>query len=119
MKTLILQDEVFERLLELLGESDEGKDLIRSFARGPAMPSDRELVAMARDGSDPPEAVARARAFRDAGRRAAVDTRETMEDVLLHCHGAGVGPAVLMRWFGLNSARTYEVLAKAKGPSTD
>ena len=114
MKTLILQDDLFDRLMDVLGESEAGKDLIEIFARRPALPPDRELVAMARDGSDPPEAVARARDYRDAGRRAAADTRETLEELLLHCHGAGVGPAVLMRWFGLNSMRTYEILRKAK-----
>lgn len=115
MKTLILQDDVFERMLELLSRTAAGEDLIESFAASPELPSDRELVAMARDGSDPPEAIARSRAFRDAGRQAATDTRESMEKLMLHCHGAGVGPAVLMRWFGLNSARTYEILAKARG----
>lgn len=120
MKTLILQDDVFEDLMQVLGESERGEDLIRRFARGPAMPSDRELVALAREkDSDPPEAIARARAFRDAGRQAAADTRERMEELLLYCHGAGVGPATLMRWFGLNSSRTYEILAKREGPRTD
>jgi hypothetical protein len=33
-----------------------------------------------------------------------------MEDLIRHCHDAGVTPAVLMRWFGLKSSRMHEIL---------
>jgi hypothetical protein len=115
MKTLLLQDEVYERLLETLGESEAGKDLIRTFRRKPRLPPDRELVSVSRDGGDPPEAVTRARDYRDAGRQTAIETRETMEDMLRHCYGAGVRPVVLSRWFGLKPTRVYEII----GPGAD
>lgn len=115
MKTLLLQDDVFDQLLETLGESETGRDLIRTFGRKTRLPSDRTLVAMSRNGDDPPEAIARARDYRDAGRQTAIDTREAMEDMLRHCYGAGVRPAVLSRWFGLKPTRVYEIIS----PSAD
>jgi hypothetical protein len=114
VKTLILTDENFERLLDVLGESEAGADLIRAFSAKPQLPPDRELVALGRDkNTTPPEAVALARAYRDAGRQAAEDTRESMEELLLYCHGAGVRPVTLGQWFGLKMTRVYEIFSRA------
>lgn len=110
MKTLILTDSTWTTMVLALDATPAGRDLLDSFGKGPKLPSDRELVRMARNGDDAPEAIALARAQRDAGIQAATDTRLAMEELIRHCHEAGIGPSVLMRWFGLKSSRMHEIL---------
>ena len=110
MKTLILTDQSWTTMLLALDATPAGRDLVESWGKAPDMPSDRELVRMARNGEEAPAAVKLARAQRDAGIQAATDTREAMEELIRHCHEAGVTPAVLMRWFGLKSSRMHEIL---------
>jgi urease accessory protein UreF len=114
VKTLILNDDTYARMIGALSQTDEGTSLLRAFATPPELPSDRELVALSREPeAEPPEAVARAAAARVAGIQAAEDTRLAMNELLLHCHGAGVRPVVLSRWFGLKPTRVYEILDSA------
>lgn len=111
MKTLILTDETFDQMERALTETARGRSVLAAFDNPPELPSDRELVALSRDAdAEPPEAIARARDARVAGIQAAEDTRLAMNDLLLHCHGAGVRPVVLSRWFGLKPTRVYEIL---------
>jgi hypothetical protein len=101
---------MWARLALALDATPVGRDLLDEFGTPPELPSDRELVALARTGGDPPERVQLARQYRDAGRQAAIDTRESMEELLIHCYEAGVRVAVLARWFGLKPTRVYEIL---------
>lgn len=111
MKTLILTEDTWATMVLALDATPAGRDLLdRLGGDGPALPSDRELVRMARSGEDAPDAVILARAQRDAGIQAAADTRDAMRDMIRHCYGAGVRPVVLMRWFGLKSSRLHEIL---------
>jgi hypothetical protein len=111
MKTLILTEETWATMVLALDATPAGRDLLdRLGGSGPELPSDRELVRMARNGDDAPDAVALARAQRDAGIQAAADTRDAMREMIRHCYDAGVRPAVLMRWFGLKSSRLHEIL---------
>jgi len=110
VKTLILTDQTWTTMQLALDATPAGRDLLDGLGRAPDMPSDRELVRMARSGEPAPPAVVLARAQRDAGIQAAADTRAAMEDLIRHCHAAGVTPAVLMRWFGLKSSRMHEIL---------
>jgi hypothetical protein len=110
MKSLILTDDTFERLFNVLEDSEDGRALIREFDARPQLPGDRELLRLSRDkNAEPPRAIALARDYRDAGRQAAVDTRERMEALLLHCYAVGVRPVTLGRWFGLRPTRVYEI----------
>jgi hypothetical protein len=112
VNTLILTDEVFEKLIAALHETELGLEVVRAFSAKPKLPPDRELVALSREpDAEPPEAVARARDARVAGIQAAEDTRLALNELLLHCYGAGVRPVVLSRWFGLKPTRVYEILA--------
>jgi hypothetical protein len=104
MKTLILSDENYAAILALPG-------VAAALSReAPKLPSDRELVAMSRNGKVP-EAFVRAADYRDAGRQAAEDTRLALEDLIRSAHAAGVGPAALARWARLRPRRIYEVIA--------
>jgi hypothetical protein len=106
MKTLILTDETYSKLVALPGASDL---LHREPTR---LEPDRELVQMAR-GGEVPLAFERAVAFRDAAREAADDTRRVVEDLILHAHAAGVGPAALARWAQIRPRRIYELMEKS------
>lgn len=110
MKTLILSDETFEKLIAALHDTELGLEVVRAFTATPEMPSDRELVAAARNG-ETPEIFKRRVAERDAAREAGADTRAALDDLIVHAHAAGVGPAVLSRWSALRPRRVYEVLA--------
>jgi hypothetical protein len=109
---LALTDETWLRLRHALLSTPEGADLWRDLTDGVALPPDRELVRLAREGSDPPPAVARVRDARNAGIEAAAQTREEMARMVRHIHGAGVPAAALARWFDLKSSRIYEILAE-------
>lgn len=112
MKTLILSDETFEQMERALGESARGRAVLDAFDHPPELPSDRELLALSRvPDAEPPEAVARARDARVAGIQAAEDTRLALNELLIHCYGAGVRQVVLARWFGLKATRVSEILA--------
>jgi hypothetical protein len=110
MKTLVMTDERWAQLVLALDATPTGHTLLDEFGRAPELPSDRELVALARNGGDPPAAIALAKAYRDAGRQAATDTRLQLEELVKDAHAAGVGPAQLARWFGLKPTRVYEIL---------
>jgi hypothetical protein len=111
MKTVIMSDERWSEIRTALSLTTSGTMLLASLDKTPELPSDRELVALARSGGDPPEVFARAREYRDAGRQAAADTREALEAHVRHAYGAGVRPAVLARWFGLKPSRIHEIVA--------
>jgi hypothetical protein len=111
MKTLILTDGTYEKLLAALRESDLGSELLATMtAPEVQLPEGRELVKLARSGGGPPEVIARACAYRDAGRQAAADTREQVEDLIRRTHEAGVGATVLSRWFDLTRSRVSEII---------
>lgn len=114
MKTLLLTDEVWSEIELTLEASDRGRRVLKVLHSAPRLPSDHELVRLARLKADPPEAFARAAAFRDAARVAGEDTRETMNDLILRAHKAGVGPRMLSRWSGLQESRIFEILAEAR-----
>ena len=113
MKTLILTDEAYKRLTDALTSSEAGWSVLREFERAPeaALPSDRDLIRLARTNGESPAVFERARQYRDAGRQAATDTRLEMERLIRHAHGAGVGPSVLSRWFGLKPTRIWEIVS--------
>ena len=102
MRTLILSEENYERLVSLPGV------LELLAAPQPALPEPRELRAMAR-GDQTPEAFARGVAYRDAGRQAAEDTRVALEALILQAYDAGVRPGALARWAGLRPRRIYDL----------
>jgi hypothetical protein len=106
MKTLILTDETYARLTELPGVAD------LLHVEPTRLEPDRELVQMSRKGLVP-LAFERAVAFRDAAREAADDTRQVVEDLIVHAHAAGVGPAVLARWAQIRPRRIYELIERS------
>jgi hypothetical protein len=110
MKTLILSDDTYEKLIAALHETELGLDVVRAMTTKPELPEDRELIKLARSGGGPPDVIVRACAYRDAGRQAAMDTRERVEDLIRHTHEAGVGVRVLSRWFDLAHSRVSEIV---------
>jgi hypothetical protein len=109
VKTLILTDERWTTMVLALDATPAGRDLLDSLGAEPELPDGAELRAVARAGGEPPDAIKRARAYRDAGRQAAVDTRETMNELVRYAYEQGVRPVVLARWFGLKPTRIYEI----------
>lgn len=114
MKTLILTDEIWSELELSLESTDRGRRLLAELYETPRLPSDRELVRLARQKDDAPEAFRRAREYRDAARQAGEDTRQVINDLIVHTHGAGVGARVLSEWTGLQESRIYEIVAAAR-----
>jgi hypothetical protein len=104
---LLLSDETWERVSATL-EAHEPK-LLWDLTAVPALPEDRELVRMSRNGATP-EAFTRAAALRQAGVEAAASTRERLAELVREAHAAGVGAAVLSRWAELKPTRIYEIL---------
>jgi len=102
---LNLSDETWERVVDALP-----LELVTELTQMPELPSDRELVAMARRGDDAPEAVRRVRAARDAAIDAQAVTRAQMNDMVRHIRGTGISGPTIARWFGLKSSRVYEIL---------
>jgi hypothetical protein len=109
VKTLILNDQTWQKMLDALVDTQLGLEVLSQLDAEPEIPSDRELVAAARSDETPAIFVRRA-AERDAARQAGADTRAALDDLIRHAHAAGVGPAVLSRWSGLRPRRVYEVL---------
>ena len=106
---LLLTDDTWGRLTSALVTSAEGRQLLAELRAGPELPSDRELIRMARHG-DTPEAIARVRAQREAGIEAADQTRAAFDGLIRHVHGAGVQVATIARWFGVDRRRIYSAL---------
>ena len=104
MKTLILTDETYARLVALDGVSE-----LLTPPEAAELPPPLELVKAAR-ARETPEAFVRAVAFRDAGRAAAEDTRQTLEELIREAHAAGVGKARLSEWARLRPRRIYDVI---------
>lgn len=102
---LLLTDETWDRVKAAL----PAELFAELFAAEHALPSDRELIRMARHGEVPSE-VERIRAMREAGIEAADQTRAAFNDLIRHVHGAGVPVSTIGRWFGVNRRRIYEVL---------
>lgn len=109
MKTLILTDQTWMQMTGALVATDSGRAILARLDAEPAIPSDRDLIAAARN-DETPHVFERRAAERDAGRQAAEDTRRVLEDLIRHAHAAGVGPTVLSRWSGLRPRRIYEIL---------
>lgn len=116
MKTLILTDDTYELLISALevGDAVESREVLTRFGRKDKLPSDRDLVAMARRGDDAPSAVTLAVQRRDAGRQAAADTREDLKRLLLELHAAGVQPSVLKAWFGYSNSQLFSILGEGQ-----
>lgn len=114
MKVLLLEEETWARMSAVLASSDVGWALLGELEREIPLPPDRSLIECARNGDEPPAAVTRARDARLAGVEAARVTRDHVAELVGHCYGAGVGPAVLARWFGLMPRRVYEILDLTK-----
>jgi hypothetical protein len=113
---LLLTDETWVRLQSALRSSPTGEELWRDLTDKPKLPPDRELVRLAREGAEPPGAVARVRDARTAGVEAAAQTREELARMVRHVHAAGVPGTALARWFGLNTSRIYEILSTTETP---
>lgn len=115
MKTLILSDEVYGIVRAALATNQRGREALEILDAGPPpLPSDRELVMLSRQKAEAPLAFQRARAYRDAGRQAAEDTRLALNDLIVHAYDAGVSPRVLSRWSGLKEARLFEIINSAR-----
>jgi hypothetical protein len=110
MKVLLLEEETWRRMTDVLATTDAGWALLGELEQEIPVPPDRALIECARNGDEPPAAVAHARDARLAGVEAARVTRDHVAELVRHCYGAGVGPAVLSRWFGLMPRRVYEIL---------
>lgn len=111
---LLLDDNVWIRMAELLSETDEGASLVRELTSKPELPSDRELVRQARAGEPAPAAFARVAARRERAVEAAATTREELAEMVRHVHAAGVGTSAIARWAGLKLTRIYEILNQAR-----
>src|SRR5262245_30546107 len=107
---LLIDDDVWARMVRLLHDSDEGLAIVRDLTARPKLPSDRELVRQARAGEPAPTAIARAAARRERALEAATTTREELAELVRHVHRAGVGVTPLSRWTGLKPTRIYEIL---------
>jgi hypothetical protein len=115
MKTLILSDELFEKLEYALTGSARGRAVLEAMSEPlPALPSNEELILLARKKGDAPERIARVRAYRDAGLQASEDTRSELNDLVVECYRAGVGVRQLSRWSGLSEAWIYELVTPAR-----
>src|SRR4051794_41763717 len=104
MKTLLLTDEIWAELELSLEASDRGRRVLAQLYAEPRLPSDRELVRLARQRADAPEAFERAREVRDAAPQAGEDTPLAMNDLILRAHAARVGPRGLSKWARLQEA---------------
>jgi hypothetical protein len=113
---LLLTDETWVQLQAVLRSSPTGEELWRDLTGKPKLPSDRELIRLAREGAEPPPAIARVRDARNAGVEAAAQTREELARMVRHVHAAGVPGTALARWFGLNTSRIYEILSTTETP---
>jgi hypothetical protein len=102
---LLLTDETWTRVKDALPP-----ELYDELFASRELPSDRDLIRMARRG-DVPEAVTRVRAMRDAGIEAADQTRAVFNDLIRDIHGAGVPVATIARWFGVNRRRIYDAVS--------
>jgi hypothetical protein len=108
MKTFILTDETYTRLMEIPGVAE-----LLAPPEAARLPPDRELVRMARE-RETPAAFERAVAFRDAGRSAADDTRQMLEALIMQAHAAGIGPTRLGEWAQLRPRRIYELISDGR-----
>lgn len=111
---LLLDNDRAAEMLRLLAASPEGEALVRHLTEIPPLPSDRELVRLARAGEPAPAAIARVAARRERAVEAAATTREELAEMVRHVHEAGVGTTALSHWTGLRLSRIYEILNKAK-----
>ncbi len=115
MKTLILSEATWELMQHALQRSSTGLEVLdRLASEGPALPEPSELVRLARQKAEPPEAFARAVEARDAARQAGEDTRDVVTALIMQAHAAGVGPRMLSRWSGLKETRIYQIIEPAR-----
>lgn len=103
---LLLTDETWDRLKTAL----PAELFAELFLSEPTLPSDRELIRMARRGEVPHE-IERVRAMRNAGIEAATQTRVAFNDLIRDVHGAGVPVATIARWFGVDRRSIYNALS--------
>jgi hypothetical protein len=103
---LLLTDETWDRVRAAL----PAELFAEIFMAEHELPSDRDLIRMARRGDEIPAEILRVRAMREAGIEAADQTRAVFNDLIQHVHGAGVPVATMARWFGVNRRRIYETL---------
>jgi vacuolar-type H+-ATPase catalytic subunit A/Vma1 len=111
---LLLSDETWAKLVIVLDQSDEGREIVRELTERPKLPSDRELVRQARVGGPAPAAIARAAARRERAIEASATTRDELASLVRDIHEAGVGVTAIARWTGLRPTRIYEILGQIK-----
>ena len=102
---LLLTDETWERMRAAL-PADLFAEL---FLSEHELPSDRELIRMARRGEVTAE-VERVRAMREAGIEAGAQTRAAFNRLIREVHEAGVQVATIARWFGVDRSSVYNAL---------
>lgn len=103
---LLLTDETWERVRAAL----PAELFAEIFMAEHALPSDRELLRMARRDDEAPAEILRVRAMRDAGIEAADQTRAAFNDLIRHVYSTGVRVTTIARWFGVSRRRIYEAL---------
>jgi len=105
MKTLVLSDAAYERLLEV--DPAVAQALT---SQAPALPEAIELHRMARAG-ETPELFDLARSRLEATSDAHSDMREVMHELIFRAYELGVQQYVLARWTGYSKQRIAQILS--------
>jgi hypothetical protein len=108
---LLLTDETWGRLENVLRSSPGGAGVLRDLTTPPELPEAAELHRMARN-DEVPAAVARAAELRRAGIEGAAATRAQMDELLRRCYELGVRPVVLSKWFEISPRLMHKALER-------
>lgn len=110
MKTMVLSDEVYVRIVGVLERSKDGAAILDQLRAAPTpLPSADVLHRHARARETPPQ-FALVRDRMTALTDAAATTRDAMHELIRHAHREGIGTTALARWSGYTTTHIYGVL---------
>jgi len=109
MKILIVEDDLYARLVDVLGTTPGGAEIIGELRRRPLkLPAPRTLHQMAKNG-ETPEAFTDTRARMEAAQAALDQTRDRMHALLSEAADVRVKTGALSRWSCYSGRRVYEI----------